>query len=204
MIYRIEKKYRIEKSNKINFYNWLRKKNFKEIFNKRIVNSIYYDNINLQMYDNSIEGIVPRKKIRIRYYNDKKNYFKEEKLSTINGEFKKSISLNINKPLKNIIDKTYGICQKVLNISYKRKYFLKNNIRITFDENIIYQNLNNNLKYEENNNLNQCVIEFKCSNNKEFLKIKDEIPFDEIRFSKYTNAIEYLKRNSFLTLQETF
>ena len=77
MIYRIEKKYRIDKSNKINFYNWLKEKKFKEIFDKRIVNSIYYDNINLQMYDNSIEGIVPRKKIRIRYYDDKKNYFKE-------------------------------------------------------------------------------------------------------------------------------
>ena len=122
----------------------------------------------------------------------------------VNNFKAKTISLNTNKPLKNIIDKTYGICQKVLSISYKRKYFLKNDIRITFDENIVYQNLNNYLKYKENDNLNQCVIEFKCSNDKEFLKIKDEIPFDEIRFSKYTNAIDFLMKNSYLTLKENF
>ena len=35
----------------------------------RKINSIYYDNLLNQMYHDSVEGLVPRKKIRVRSYH---------------------------------------------------------------------------------------------------------------------------------------
>ena len=42
------------------------------------------------MYRDSVEGSVPRKKIRIRNYpnTDDKNYYLETKISSIEGRFK--------------------------------------------------------------------------------------------------------------------
>ena len=75
---RIEYKTDIHNSKKINFLNFLNKKKFKVLFKDRIVNSIYFDNENLEMYHDSIEGLCPRKKIRLRYYGDKKIIKKSE------------------------------------------------------------------------------------------------------------------------------
>ena len=41
-------------------------------YNKRIVNSYYYDTVNLDDFIDSEEGTVPRKKIRFRWYGNKK------------------------------------------------------------------------------------------------------------------------------------
>ena len=52
------------------FYKWISDNNGKEIFEKRRVASIYFDNDGFGTYDDSIEGVVPRKKIRLRTYNN--------------------------------------------------------------------------------------------------------------------------------------
>ena len=75
MGFRIEQKLKIDYKNLSLFRAWLKKNNFVEIYS-RVVSSVYYDNKNLQMYNESIEGITPRKKIRIRHYPlDKKKTF---------------------------------------------------------------------------------------------------------------------------------
>ena len=43
-------------------------------FDKRVVNSYYYDTINFDDFIDSEEGTVPRKKIRFRWYGYKKSY----------------------------------------------------------------------------------------------------------------------------------
>jgi len=56
---------------------YLTKKTAKKLHTPRIIKSLYFDNINLDMYKDSIEGSVPRKKIRVRYYpgtKDQKYY----------------------------------------------------------------------------------------------------------------------------------
>ena len=63
---------------KINsFNNWLNDNNGKLLFNERNINSIYYDNKNFKMYFDSIEGIVNRKKIRVRNYTEKPEFNKK-------------------------------------------------------------------------------------------------------------------------------
>ena len=81
---------------KINsFNNWLDDNNGELLFKERNINSIYYDNNNFKMYFDSIEGTVPRKKIRVRNYNDKLKFNTKEnnlelKISSVEGRFKTS------------------------------------------------------------------------------------------------------------------
>ena len=82
MSFRIEEKINIRKENLYKFYEWLNSHSGHKIYPNRKIFSIYFDNQNLNMYHDSIEGIIPRKKIRIRTYNDlsfKKNNVNLEK-----------------------------------------------------------------------------------------------------------------------------
>ena len=77
MSYRIEDKLFFKPENILQFKNFLKNKSAKKLYDNRIIRSLYFDNINLDMYRDSVEGSVPRKKIRIRHYpNSKdKNYY---------------------------------------------------------------------------------------------------------------------------------
>ena len=91
MSFRIETKININSKNIFYLKNWLQINLFKKLYPRRKVCSVYYDNQNFQMYKDSIEGITPRKKIRIRHYPNKilKEFFFEEKISSVEGRFKK-------------------------------------------------------------------------------------------------------------------
>ena len=91
MSFRIEKKIYIKKEQLIEFKNFLFQKNVREIYKPRKVESIYFDNCYNQIYFDSIEGLCPRKKIRIRNYPERKNkeYFLEHKISSVEGRYKK-------------------------------------------------------------------------------------------------------------------
>ena len=84
MSFRIEKKLFIKKEQLIEFKKFLFKKNIKQIYKPRVVESIYFDNCDKKIYFDSLEGLSPRKKIRIRYYPEKKikEYFLEYKISS--------------------------------------------------------------------------------------------------------------------------
>ena len=98
------------------------------------------------MFNQSEEGIVPRKKVRIRWYENKNNFTLEKKISGIEGRFKTTKKLmnftNVNDLLKtNFFDKDYGSLYPTLMISYDRAYYSLKKMRITFDSNIEYKNL---------------------------------------------------------------
>ena len=93
MSFRIEEKLYIEKVNLIQFREQLKIKSCQKVYHPRVIESLYFDNMNLDMYTDSIEGITPRKKIRVRRYpedNDKKLYF-EIKNSSVEGRFAKEL-----------------------------------------------------------------------------------------------------------------
>ena len=69
MIERIEDKLLITKDNLFDFKKWIYSQGFEQ-FSSRKITSIYFDNKNFQSYIDSVEGCVPRKKIRVRYYNN--------------------------------------------------------------------------------------------------------------------------------------
>ena len=79
MTFRIEEKLYIRPEHLIDFKEFLVKRSAKQIYQPRTIKSLYFDNLNLDMYNDSIEGVVPRKKIRIREYpnGSDKNFYLE-------------------------------------------------------------------------------------------------------------------------------
>ena len=88
---RHERKFVFNGNKKLNLFIALVKSNFffRNHHPSRQVNSIYFDTPKLDFYTASEEGILPRKKIRIRWYNENTNkVFKETKISSIEGRYK--------------------------------------------------------------------------------------------------------------------
>lgn len=188
MSFRNEEKLQIDKNKLLIFKKYLSQKKAIKIFKSRLVKSIYFDNKNFDMYHNSIEGIVPRKKIRIRSYPDSsKKLMLEKKISSVEGRYKTSNEIKNNSILKKgIFDNDYGKCMPVTIVNYLRSYYLIDNIRITLDENIFYNRFNREKKYTEK----LIVAELKYPFNKKLSEVDNLFPFTRIRFSKYSNSVE--------------
>ena len=105
MSFRVEKKYLLNNKNLPKFYNFLKKKNFKKLYPDRQIYSYYFDNSENKMHVDSEEGLTPRKKIRLRWYNNflpKKNLLLEKKINSVEGRFKLSNNIDLNLSLIHI------------------------------------------------------------------------------------------------------
>ena len=196
MSYRIEKKLFIQKGNFFEFKKKLIKRGAKKIYKDRKISSLYFDNYKKDMFYDSLEGLTPRKKIRVRNYpNDiSKKLLFEIKISSVEGRFKtnKLINDKFFKDIKNngIFDNKYGICKPVLNVSYIREYFKMDDVRITLDSDIIYELYNSRFVKKDS----QVVAELKTSISKNLDELAEIYPFQEVRFSKYCNGIELFNK----------
>lgn len=187
MSFRNEEKLHIDRSKSFLFLEYLYKKKAKKIFNNRKITSIYFDNKNLDMYNHSIEGLVPRKKIRLRYYDENKKKLQYEiKINSAEGRYKISKKIKNNKVLNGFLHPDYGLLKPVTIISYTRSYYLLKNLRITLDQNIEYQKYNSKKIFRDNNIIAE--IKSKFDYPKEI--IEELFPFTRIRFSKYCNSID--------------
>ena len=70
MSFRKEKKFKLTKSDLSLLKVELLHKGMKFLHPKREINSCYFDTNNLKMFHDSEEGILPRKKIRLRWYKN--------------------------------------------------------------------------------------------------------------------------------------
>ena len=201
MSFRKEKKYKLTYSDQKILKKTLFNKGMKILYPKREINSVYFDTDNFDCYLNSEEGVLPRKKIRVRWYNQNRSkIFKETKISSIEGRFK------INKPFLDqnilfendyqIIDNEFGILKPKTMITYNREYFVLDNLRLTFDSDINYKNLSalNNLNFRDN----ECVLEIKANYNTYDDYIEKIIGFPTTRFSKYSRSILFTKDLSYI------
>ena len=191
MSFRIEEKLFIKKNYILDFKKYINSKLAIKIYEPRIIESLYFDNKNFQMYKDSLEGVTPRKKIRIRYYpSHKESLFLEKKVSSVEGRFK--IRKNVDKKKYNfyknmgIYDDQYGLCLPKIFVTYKREYLKVNDVRITIDENISYKTFKTGFIKKDND----IIIELKTSFFKNLDDLIKEFPFQKIRFSKYCNGIE--------------
>ena len=172
--------------------NELLNKGMKRLFKSRLINSCYLDNNNFDLFFLSNEGILPRKKLRIRWYDSDLNFKKETKISSIEGRFKSSEPINFNnlkevyKYKENSVD--YGLLKPVLRISYLREYFNYKNLRLTIDSNIRYVGLLGIKVFSSLDNYN--VLEIKASEETSMDYLEEEFAFRIIRFSKYSRGIE--------------
>lgn len=191
MSFRKEKKYRLSFSDLAAVKKQLFQAGMIFLHPSRLINSCYFDNSELKLFHESEEGVLPRKKFRIRWYN-KSNIFTEEiKISSIEGRYKyqKKI-LDIHKSDEifdiKIFDKLYGELIPVLIISYEREYFSFNDLRITFDKNISYTFVKSISKpiFKDS----ECVMEVKVPIDCDDGYIENLIHLPTSRFSKYTRG----------------
>ena len=91
---RYEKKYEIPISHSKIISNYLISLGFNEIYKSRVVTSLYYDDPYFSNYNQSINGVSLRTKIRARYYDFNKSDF--------NIEFKKKQEELLTETLKKI------------------------------------------------------------------------------------------------------
>jgi len=195
MTYRLEEKLYITNDALFEFKKYINEKGASEIYKKRIIESLYFENKYMQMYKDSIEGLTPRKKIRIRKYPDqeKNKFYEEVKITGAEGKFKtrniidnKGYEDKINR---GIYDSQYGLCKPKLYIKYEREYLKLDDVRITIDKNIEFTNYPKRLTLKDQ----RIIIEIKTSVKKNLDQLMNIFPFQRIRFSKYCNGIEISK-----------
>ena len=195
---RIEQKSELNKVNYISAYEWLKLKNFRVLYPERFVCSIYLDNFKMQSYYDTAEGICPRRKIRIRTYNNQifedsiNKYTLETKLTSDFERFKKQQPIMDieNSLLHGIIDNQYGLCKPIIKISYSREYFILKKWRVTIDKNIKYSNFHDGSDFVFDDFF---VLEIKTSIDQDTDVLRNFFNFPRSRFSKYQRGIEALK-----------
>ena len=197
MSFRIEEKLYIKSEHLIDFKQFLIERSAKQLYQPRRIKSLYFDNLNFDMYNDSIEGVAPRKKIRIREYlnADDKNYYLETKHSSVEGRFKTRKILN-NKDVNfykksGCFDSQYGTCLPNFYVTYEREYSAIEDIRISIDRNLVYKSFKSSNIYNDKN----CIVEIKTSIKKNLDDLIKLFPFQRIRFSKYCFAVDTLKQS---------
>ena len=192
MSFRVEEKLLIDRKQILEFKNFLFKKKAQKVFPARKIKSLYFENFKEEMYSDSLEGIVPRKKIRVRNYPDKKDLtlYLEIKISSAEGRYKVRNLIDKDKfnNLKKIglYDNQYGACRPLVYVIYNREYYQIGDVRISIDENIEYFLFSGRELGQDNNS----VVELKANINKNRDDLLNNFPFQRTRFSKYCNAFE--------------
>ena len=195
MSFRKEIKFKLSLSEQFEIKKKLLSQGMNTIHPIRKVNSYYFDNKDYRLFDDSEEGVLPRKKVRIRWYNNEKDFRKETKISSIEGRFKhvEKLSSVKNNEVKCFLsnEADSGLLYPIMLVNYEREYLKIDNLRITFDKNINY--LFSKFKSEISRSDQETVMEVKvpieCSDD----YIKKFINIPTSRFSKYSRGLLYLK-----------
>tara|TARA_Y100000816_G_C26106750_1_gene588433 strand:+ start:2035 stop:2748 length:714 start_codon:yes stop_codon:yes gene_type:complete len=192
--------------------NFLKINRFKEIYKERNVNSIYFDDFKLTKLLDTVDGEKYRSKIRLRWYGKikdiDKNPILEEKIKINNKNYKlhhqlkfKNIKekIDVRKIQKDILSQlreNQSLNFKVKNlmpssfVSYRRKYYLNNKLRITLDADLKYKNFFRDKYIKLNENFEKkkfLIVEFKFADESyEFVKLlSSQISNRFTKFSKY-------------------
>lgn len=172
---RIERKIILKKGQSIFFKFQLFYLGFKKTFQKRLISSIYFDDIDMTSLRDNIDGNHNRNKIRVRFYDNNlssctleikqkrglSGYKKRIELDTQNVKNIKDVIKISNKWLLTNLSKRYF---PTSIISYERCYFENGSCRATLDTEIQSKRLSISGKPLFSFNESYEVIEFKYKN----------------------------------------
>ncbi len=189
----------------------------------RIVNSIYFDNLDLDLAKDNIDGLSKRCKIRIRYYGDQNSNCNLEIKKKINRFGLKKIfdlknridQINLidlfstkNDLYKSFIEDPYiekfvvkDYLQPQIKVSYLREYYIFDKIRLTHDKKINYIPMNNDKNFTQKkmiDNTNVLEIKFDYNDFKKAKMILNEIRLKPKRFSKYLRGLSFFNSSIYL------
>lgn len=192
---------------------------FKEIYHKRIINSLYYESDNFDLYQDSINGINKKQKIRLRFYDSdgsKSQIEYKNKIELVNE--KKYMKLENNRNYKllpvNFKDNNFHIenlyAPRIIDyfykpkvfVSYTRFYFISHDeeLRITLDSEINFSkaNLNSSLiTIGKRRVFDKAILEMKYREDyfpdlKFINSICTKFGMNLSTFSKYSSAVSLL------------
>ena len=190
MSFRKEKKYRLTTSDFYSIKTSLSQLGMSRLFEPREITSLYYDNESLDMFHQSEEGVLPRRKVRLRWYDPSVNANMETKTSSIEGRFKTIKPLNQTNfgcHPRILSDQYYGSLTPSLLVSYQREYFSIDGMRLTFDSLIKYQDYR---AFAAVKTLDpERVMEIKVGADVPDDYIETLIPWQTSRFSKYARGL---------------
>lgn len=197
---------------------------FKEVFHKRKVNNIYFDDANYNFYKQNVEGVANRKKLRLRWYGDETAMIKSPTIEIkikhgevgdkINYKLKEnSYDLETQSPddiHKSLIIASAGrpALQQGLRVlhpsllnSYERRYFLSfcGKFRITVDFKQEFFNPNYKDYRKSKIVLSDVILELKYAIEDDFeaRRITQHINSRLSKNSKYVNGINLLYHPEF-------
>ena len=193
---------------------------FKEVFYRRTINNIYYDDGGFSYFHQNVSGDGKREKCRIRWYGDEfteienptfevKKKFGEvgdkisyklkgykSTLSSIDiKEFEHLVFENESKVNKSVISKFQQLTPALYN-TYERRYFLSfcNRFRITLDYNMNFYNPNHKNYKGSHKSISQdeIILELKydMAHDNESRKLTQQLRSRLSKNSKYVRGVE--------------
>ena len=164
----------------------------------RRVSSFYFDTKDLKFYRDSMEGVYPRIKIRLRSYSDPSTPLEILPTTVFNLEKKIGTSLGDQKCVETYQDAMRALLiglsienthlQKVCFISYVRDYYVLGHVRLTIDRNLRFAReiggINKNLVCSDS------VLEIKTGNFNLASQLVAKLGLQSKRFSKYCTCVE--------------
>jgi len=212
--FRYEKKWVFNKIDKETLFSNLisSKLFFREQFEERTVNSIYFDTLNFKSAIDNLSGVSDREKFRVRWYGEDLDLFKQPilenkikknfqgqkiyfKLDEFNNKrFDQNNLLNLTKKINDLMPNKNLYPVSMTN--YKRIYFISSNneIRATLDYDLKYKKLSH---YIENFFLKveEVILELKYATNIDSY-LRNQIS-GITRISKNSKYINSLINNNF-------
>lgn len=202
---RYERKYRIEASSfdRVLHEVMSNPSGFKQAYPDRIVNSIYYDDINFTSYNDNLLGIGDRVKYRVRWYGES---LQDVRKPILEKKIKKSLlgtkayndlpdfDLSSGAPELSSYTATNHLYPYII-VRYHRTYLesADRQIRATIDRNLQYLNLMNGKLSHVSNKDEGLILEIKYEQGCEAIadQCTQMIPYRLTKNSKYVSAMKY-------------
>lgn len=179
------------------------------IHQARWIHNLYCDTLDYQHYNENIEGLADRKKLRFRWYGSEfglHSITAEFKIKSDDTNYKRSLKLgkiaySQNAKLSDLFDQCFKQWQLLapsdaiipldyiptLYNRYHRRYFMNadDSIRITIDHPVIYRNVQTEVEATQDR---FAIVELKCP--KHHILFHDLMPFQLHKSSKYVEGIQ--------------
>ena len=201
---RYERKYRIATHSYDRVYHEMMSNlsGFSKVYEDRIINSIYYDDINYSAYNDNLLGIADRVKYRVRWYGESlssiSNPILEKKikkglLGTKEYFDMTDFNLDLNAPDINSLVCTNHLYPQVV-IRYRRTYLesFDRKIRATIDRDLQYFPLNEGKRYGRVDQDQAIILEVKYdqADADTVLDSVQAIPYRLTKNSKYVCGMQ--------------
>ncbi|MCH9844487.1 MAG: VTC domain-containing protein [Alphaproteobacteria bacterium] len=196
MSYRKERKYRLSGYDMRALQSKLLQEGMQQLHPERVIISQYFDRRDFKAFHDSDEAVLPRRKIRVRWYNDNQEKLTlETKISSIEGRYKTSLPIDMQQfedyCASGYHDQDYGMLYPSVLVRYVRAYFTHKNIRITFDDDIHYSFNADNSSFRDFENVVEVKVPADISD--DYLETIIATPVS--KFSKYHRAFLLKNKN---------